>query len=70
MQEIIKELQRKLEALAAEFYQESGARMLNVEIRVTPFETTHKIGLEFLDGHSNTAQEKPVPGCGPACKGD
>ena len=70
MKEKIQELQRQLEALAAEFYQESGARMLNVEIRISPFETTHKIGLEFWDGHSNTAQEKPVPGCGPACKGD
>ena len=70
MKENIQELQRQLETLANQFYQESGARTLRIEIQITPFETTHKIGLEFWDGHSNTAQEKPVPGCGPACKGD
>lgn len=71
MKEKIQELQRKLEALATDFYQESGARMLNVEIRISPWETTHKIGLEFCDGHAHDAHEpKPVPGCGPACKGD
>ena len=53
MKEKIQELQRQLEALAAEFYQESGAKALNIEIRITPWETTHKIGLEFADGHDN-----------------
>ena len=67
MKEKIQELQRKLEALATDFYQESGAKMLNVEIWISPWDTTHKIGLEFSDGHAHDAL---VPGCGPACKGD
>lgn len=62
MKEKVKELQRQLEKLATEFFEESGAKMLNVEIRITPWETTHKIGLEFCDGHANDAQARPAPG--------
>lgn len=59
MKEKIQELQRQLEALAAEFYEQSGAKMLNIEIRISPWETTHKIGLEFADGHDNKTCKVP-----------
>lgn len=62
MKEKVKELQSQLEKLATDFYNESGARMLNVEIRITPWETTHKIGLEFADGHDNNAATVKAPG--------
>ncbi len=59
MKEKIQELQLQLEAWATEFYKESGARMLNVEIRITPWETTHKIGLEFAGGHDQKTCNNP-----------
>ena len=59
MKEKIKELQRQLEALATEFYQESGANVLNIDIRITQWETTHKIGLEFADGHDKKTCKAP-----------
>ena len=62
MKEKVKELQSELEKLATDFYNESGARMLNVEIRISPWETTHKIGLEFADGHDNNAGTVKSPG--------
>lgn len=68
MKKEIEELQRALVALANQFYEESGAKMLTVEIRISPWDVTNKIGLEYNDGYSKDAQ-RPVPGCG-ACKGD
>lgn len=59
MKEKIKEFQSQLEKLAAELYEESGAKALNIEIRITPWETTHKIGLEFADGHDNKTGTVP-----------
>lgn len=70
MKKEIEELQRALEALANQFYEESGAKMLTVEIRISPWDVTNKIGLEYGDGHSKDAErQRPVPGCG-SCKGD
>lgn len=62
MKEKVKELQSALEKMATEFYEESGAKALNIEIRITPWETTHKIGLEFADGHDNNAVTAKAPG--------
>ena len=59
MKEKVKEMQSQLEKLATEFYNESGAKMLNIEIRITPRETTHKIGLEFADGNDNKTGTVP-----------
>lgn len=58
MKEKVKEMQSQLEKLATEFYNESGAKTLNIEIRITPWETTHKIWLEFADGYDN---KRPRP---------
>ena len=70
MKKEIEELQRALVALANQFYEESGAKMLTVEIRISPWDVTNKIGLEYGDGHSKDAErQNPVPGCG-VCKGD
>lgn len=55
-------MQSQLEKLATEFYNESGAWALNIEIRITPWETTHKIGLEFSDCHDNNAVTAKAPG--------
>lgn len=63
MKEKIKEMQSQLEKLATEFYNESGAKALDIQIRVTPWETTNKIVLEFADGHDN----KTCGGPGGAC---
>lgn len=63
MKEKVKELQSQLEKLATEFYNESGAKALNIEIRITPWETTRKTELEFADGHDNTATAKAPGGC-------
>lgn len=62
MKEKVKEMQSQLEKLATEFYNESGAKTLNIEIKITPWETTHKIGLEFYDGHDNNAVTAKAPG--------
>lgn len=62
MKEKVKEMQSQLEKYATEFYNESGARELNIEIRITPWETTHKIGLVFADGHDNNAGTAKAPG--------
>ena len=62
MKETVKELQSALEKMATEFYEQSGAKALNIEIRITPWETTHKIGLEFADGHANNAATAKAPG--------
>lgn len=62
MKEKVKEMQSQLEKLATEFYNESGAKALNIEIRITPWETSHKIGLEFADGHDNNAATAKAPG--------
>lgn len=59
MKETVKELQSALEKMATEFYNESGAKMLNIEIRITPWETTHKIGLEFAGGHDQKTGTVP-----------
>ena len=70
MKKEIEELQRALETLANQFYEESGAKMLTVEIRISPWDVTNKIGLEYGDGHSKDAErQNPFTGCG-ACKGD
>lgn len=63
MKETVKELQSALEKMATEFYEESGAKALNIEIRITPWETTHKIGLEFADGHDNKTCKAPGGCC-------
>lgn len=62
MKEKIKEMQSQLEKLAAEFYNESGAKALDITIRITPWETTHKIVLEYAEGHDNNAATK-AGGC-------
>ena len=62
MKEKVKEMQSQLEKLATEFYNESGAKALDVNIRITPWETTHKIVLEFADGHDNKAVTAKNPG--------
>ena len=59
MKETVKELQSALEKMATEFYEQSGAKTLYIEIRITPWETTHKIGLEFADGHDNKTCKAP-----------
>ena len=70
MKKEIEEMQRALVVLANQFYEESGAKMLTVEIRISPWDVTNKIGLEYNDGYSKDAERRsPVPGCG-ACKGD
>lgn len=70
MKKEIEELQRALEALANQLYEESGAKMLTVEIRISPWDVTNKIWLDYGDCHSKDAErQRPVPGCG-SCKGD
>ena len=59
MKETVKELQSALEKMATEFYEQSGAKTLYIEIRITPWETTNKIGLEFADGHDNKTCKSP-----------
>lgn len=44
MKETVKELQSALEKMATEFYEESGAKALNIEIRITPWEKPTKSG--------------------------
>ena len=63
MKEKVKELQNALEKMATEFYEQSGAKMLNIEIRIAPWDTTHKIGLEFADGHDNKTCKVPGGAC-------
>ena len=59
MKETVKEMQRQLEKMATEFYEESGAKALNIEIRITPWGTTNNIGLEFSDEHDNKTCKVP-----------
>ena len=64
MKEKIKELQSQLEKLATEFYNESGAKELNIVIRITQWETSRKIGLEFADCYDkNVSTAKGLGGC-------
>lgn len=63
MKEKVKEMQSQLEKLATEFYNESGAKELNIEIRISPWQTNHKISLEFADGHDNNNTCKVPSAC-------
>ena len=54
MKNKVKELECQLEMLATDFYEASGARGLNIEIRITPYEITHHIVLEYSENHNET----------------
>ncbi len=55
-------MKSQLEKLATEFYNESGASVLDIVIRITSWETTRRIAFEFSDGHDNTAATAKAPG--------
>lgn len=69
MQDQIKEFAEQIKKSAMEFYEKSGAKCVDINVRISPYEMTHKIGFEFYECE-NREISRPVPGCGPACKGD
>ena len=64
MEKVIKEIQSRLEQTANELCEATGAKCVNIDLRISPYEITQKIGLEFYESKNRD------PGCGPACKGD
>ena len=68
MEKAIKEIQNRLEQTANELCEATGAKSANIDLRISPYEITQKIGLEFYESKNRDCCK--VPGCGTACKGD
>ena len=57
-----------IEAISA-LRKELGAKCINMSIRVDDYEKGCKTDVTFFTSITNDAS-RPVPECGPACKGD
>ena len=68
MEKAIKEIQSRLEQTAIELCEATGAKCVNFDLRISPYEITQKIGLEFYESKNRDCCK--VPGCGPGCKDD
>lgn len=66
MEEQIKEFTEQLKQAVTRFYEQTGAKAVDINVRISPYEISHKIGLEFYECENRDAC-RPVPGCGPAC---
>ena len=59
MEKAIEDLEKRLKELATEFYEATGAKSVDINIRITPFEESHKIGLEFYGGENRDVCKQP-----------
>lgn len=62
MEKVIKEFETQLKDLATKIYESTGAKMVDINIRISPYEETHRIGLEF-HGSENRDCVKCPGGC-------
>ena len=63
MEKVIKDFECQLKELATKFYESTGAKMVDINIRISPYEETHKIGLEFYGGQSRDDCKKGPGAC-------
>lgn len=63
MEKAIKEFESQLKDLATKFYEQTGAKCVDINIRISPFEESHKIGLEFYGGENRDCQKAPGGCC-------
>lgn len=59
MEKTIKDFERQLKELATVFYEATGAKSVDINIRITPYEESHKIGLEFYGGENRDGCKQP-----------
>ena len=67
MEKAIKEIQSRLEQAANELCEATGAKCVNIDLRISPYEITQKIGLEFYESKDRDCCRA---GSVPSCKGD
>ena len=65
MQDQIKEFAEQMKKSAMEFYEKSGAKCVDINVRISPYEMTHKIGLEFYGCETPNSGSDRIPACGP-----
>ena len=63
MEKAIKEFESQLKYLATKFYEQTGANCVDINIRVSPFEVSHKFGLEFFGDENRDCQKAPGGCC-------
>ena len=68
MEKAIKEIKSRLEQAANELCEMTGAKCAHIDLHISPYEITQKIGLEFYESKDRDCCK--VSGGVPACKGD
>ena len=62
MENTIKEFETQLKGLVTKFYESTGAKCVDINIRISPYEESHKVLLEF-NGYENRDCCKTPGGC-------
>ena len=70
MQEQIQKFAEQMKKSAMEVCEKSGAKCVDINVRISPYEMTHKIVLEFYGCETPNSGSEHIPGRGPVCKGD
>lgn len=69
MKETIKDFEKAAIEAVSELRNELGAKRVDVNVHVDNYEKGCKTDVTFFTSIAADAS-RPVPGCGPACKGD
>jgi len=62
MKEVVKDFETQLKELVTRFYDAVGVKSVDINIRITPYEESHRINLEFF-GCENRDTCKVNCGC-------
>lgn len=65
MEKKINEFAEQLKRAVTQFHAETGAKVVDIQIRISPYEENHKIGLEFYGSENRDACKVP----GNCCQG-